>query len=199
MRVFAIFLSVLLAAPVGAADVMSEISARVGTPELVRGQFEQKKHIEALERPLLSRGDFLVARNRGVVWRTLAPFPQVLKITRREIVQEQNGKVRFQLSVEREPTVKAINQVLFALFAGDFSALEQSFSIGGTLEGERWRVIMRPTSTALAQLFKEIRLEGVSTVQGVDMLEANGDRTEIRFKGTQVNGALTAEEARLFD
>lgn len=185
--------------PAWAADAMQEIRQRVGTPESVRGQFEQKKQIAALERPLLSTGDFLVARNRGVVWRTQTPFPQVLKLTRREIIQEQNGKVRFQLSAEREPAVKAVNQVLFALFAGDFAALEQSFSSNGKVEGERWRVTMQPSSQALAQLFREIRLEGANTVQRVELFEANGDRTEIRFKGMQVNSALSVEEVKLFD
>jgi hypothetical protein len=189
----------LCCAPAWAADAMQEIRQRVGTPESVRGQFEQKKYITALERPLLSQGDFLVVRNHGVVWRTRKPFPQVLKLTRREIIQEQNGTVRFQLSAEREPAVKAVNQVLFALFAGDFAALEQSFASSGKLEGEHWRVTMRPSSNALAQLFKEIRLEGASTVQRVELFEANGDRTEIRFKGMQVNGALSAEEVKLFD
>jgi len=199
MRWMLLFCAALGCAPAWAADAMQEIRQRVGTPESVRGQFEQKKNITALERPLLSQGDFLVARNRGVVWRTLKPFPQVLKLTRREIVQEQSGKVRFQLSAEREPAVKAINQVLFALFAGDFAALEQSFTSSGKVEGDHWRVVMQPTSNALAQLFKEIRLEGANTVQRVELLEANGDRTEIRFKGMQVNSALNADEVKLFD
>lgn len=199
MRFLLLCCVALCCAPAWAADAMQEIRQRVGTPESVRGQFEQKKHIAALERPLRSRGDFLVARNRGVVWRTQTPFPQVLKLTRREIIQEQNGKVRFQLSAEREPAVKAVNQVLFALFAGDFAALEQSFTSSGKVEGERWRVTMQPSSNALAQLFKEIRLEGARTVQRVELFEANGDRTEIRFKDMQINSALSAEEVKLFD
>jgi len=134
-----------------------------------------------------------------VWWRTLAPFPQVLKLTRREIVHEQSGKIRFQLSAAREPAVKAINQVLFALFAGDFAALEQSFAAVGKVEGERWQVTLTSKEPALAQLFKEIRLEGGHTVQKVELFESNGDRTEIRFRELKVNGALNADEGRLFD
>jgi len=191
--------SLLLTTPAWAIDVLAEIRTRVGTPESIRGQFEQKKYIEALERPLLSKGEFLVARNRGVIWRTQTPFPQTLKLTRRDIVQEQNGQERFRLSAEREPAVRAINQVLFALFSGDFNALEKSFTLSGKLDKERWQVALQPASASLAQLFKEIRLEGVSYVQGVTMLEANGDRTEIRFSRVQTNSALSVEEARQFD
>lgn len=182
-----------------AADCMEEIRQRVGTPEMVRGQFEQSKQIAALERPLRSSGDFLMARNRGVLWRTRKPFPQVLKLTQHDIIQEQNGKVRFQLSAEREPAVQVINQALFALFAGDFAALEQSFSSTCKTEGGRWWVVMQPTASALARIFKEIRLEGANTVQRIELLEASGDRTEMRFHDTRVNSTLSVEEARRFD
>lgn len=200
MRCAALLLLLLLS--LGAAqaeDFASEVRARLGSPELVRGQFEQKKQITALERPLLSSGDFLVARNRGVIWRTQKPFAQTLRLSRSEIVQEQDGQVRLRLSSEREPGVKAINQVLFALFAGDLGALEKSFSVSGKTEGPQWRAALHPTSSSLVQMFKEIRIEGASHVQRVEILEANGDRTEIRFKRMQTGGSLSAEEARGFD
>lgn len=198
MRIAALLL-LLLALPAQAEDFIAEVRARLGTPEVVRGQFEQKKFIAALERPLISSGDFLIARERGVLWRTHKPFAQTLRLSRQEIVQEQGGQVRLHLTAEREPAVRAINQVLFALFAGDLGALEKSFIVSGKLDSTQWRAVLRPASNSLAQLFKEIRIEGAGHVQRVEILEANGDRADIRFDRVQKQPALGAEEARQFE
>lgn len=197
----AIFLLLLLALPAQADDFVTEVRARLGTPEVIRGQFEQKKFISALGRPLISSGDFIIARERGVLWRTQKPFAQTLRFSRQEIVQMQGGELRLRLTAEREPAVRAINQVLFALFAGDLGVLEKSFTISGKLDHapgkpDQWRAILHPSSNSLAQLFQEIRIDGTSHVQRVEILETNGDRADIRFDRVQKQSSLGAEEAR---
>jgi len=73
----------------------------------------KKKYIQALAKPLVSRGDFLVARERGVLWRTRIPFAQTVRLTRAGIVLEQGGETSVRLSAAREPAVQAATGVLF--------------------------------------------------------------------------------------
>ena len=62
----------------GAAEpvpaVVREIRQRMADDAVLRGSFEQRKSIKGFRNPLVSRGEFIVARQRGVVWRTVEPF-----------------------------------------------------------------------------------------------------------------------------
>jgi len=187
----------LLAAASGSSELAVTIRSRLGRPEVVRGEFEQKKYIQALAKPLVSRGDFLVARERGVLWRTRIPFAQTVRLTRAGIVLEQGGETSVRLSAEREPAVRAATGVLFALWAGDFDRLREHFELSGQVEREGWSVVLRPIGAMPAQLFQSVRMEGGSHIRAVDLLERNGDRTEIRFSRVRTEEALTADEEAL--
>ena len=187
----------IFAASVGSEELAAAIRSRLGRPEVVRGEFEQKKHIQALAKPLVSRGDFVVARDRGVLWRTRRPFEQTVRLTRAGIVLEQGGETQVRLSAEREPAVRAATGVLFALWAGDFDRLREYFDLSGRAERESWSVTLRPSGAVPAQLFHSVRMEGDSHIRAVDLLERNGDRTEIRFSRVRTEEALTAEEEAL--
>lgn len=178
-------------------DLLGGIRSRLGDPEIVRGEFEQKKVIEALGRPLVSRGDFVFARDHGVIWRTRTPFAQTVQLTRTGITQEQGGQVLFTLSADREPAIRAMSEIMLPLFSADFKRLERYFHISGEAKGGNWRVVLDPIPAVLAQVFRQIRLDGASHIQRVELLEANGDRTEIRFSRIQTGNAVTSEEKQL--
>lgn len=187
----------VLAVPARGDDLLGGIRSRLGDPEVVRGEFEQKKIIEALGRPLISKGDFVFVRDRGVVWRTHTPFPQTLRLTRTSITQEQGGQVLFKLSADRDPAIRAMSEILLPLFSANFSQLEKHFHTSGEVKGKSWRVVLDPIPTVPLQVFRQIRLEGTSTIQRVELMDGNGDRTEIRFSRVQTGDALTPEEERL--
>lgn len=185
------------AAPAWGDDVIGTIRSRLGDPKVVRGEFEQKKVIEALGKPLISRGDFVFVRDRGVVWRTHTPFAQTLRMTRTSITQEQGGQVLFRLSDDREPAIRAMSEIFLPLFGANFFQLEKHFHIVGEVNGKNWRVVLDPIPTVLLQVFRQIRLEGTSHIRRVDLVDANDDRTEIRFLRVQTGDTLTPEEERL--
>lgn len=185
------------AVPAWGDDLIGTIRSRLGDPKVVRGEFEQKKVIEALGRPLISRGDFVFVRDRGVVWRTHTPFAQTLRMTRTSITQEQGGQVLFRLSDDREPAIRAMSEIFLPLFGANFFQLEKHFHIVGEVNGKNWRVVLDPIPTILFQVFRQIRLEGTSHIQRVDLVDANDDRTEIRFSRMQTGDILTPEEERL--
>jgi hypothetical protein len=195
----ALWLLVLLAPSASGGEVIEAIRSRLGDPPVVRGEFEQRKYLEALKKPLVSRGDFLVARDRGLVWRTRTPSAQTVRLTRSGISQEQDGETRFRISADREPGVRAVIRILLPLFGADFDRLKPQFQITGRIQGEGWRAVLRPIPAPLLQVFKELRLEGASHVERVELLEANGDRTEIRFTRVQLGGNLAPEEERLLE
>lgn len=182
-----------------AAAPVAKIQAILAKPEVLCGRFDQTKTLAGMKKPLLSNGRFCVVKGKGVLWRTLKPFPNTLRLTRDEIVQLQGERVAMRMDASSEPVVRTINSVLFSLLGGDLGPLDKLFEVDGTAGKDGWRVALKAREPALAKAIGAISLEGGAYVQRIDMSEAAGDKTSIVFSAMQAGeGAMTAEEAAQF-
>lgn len=196
-RLFA-SLAFFLCASTHAAAPIAKIQAMLARPDQLCGRFDQTKTLAGMKRPLLSQGRFCVLAGKGVLWRTLKPFPSTLRLTKDEIVQFQGDRVAMRLAAQQEPTVRMINSVLFALLAGDLQQLDTLFDVDGSIDGT-WKVALKARAPALAKAIGAIALEGGAYVKNITIQEAGGDRTEIVFSEIKTGpGAVLPEEAALF-
>ncbi|MFJ3045518.1 outer membrane lipoprotein carrier protein LolA [Herbaspirillum chlorophenolicum] len=183
-----------------AAAPVQQIQATLAKPAVMCGRFDQTKQLTGIKKPLQSNGRFCVIKGRGILWQTLQPFPNTLRITRDAIVQMQNGRVAMKLDAQQEPVVKMINSVLFSLLAGDLSQLDSLFELDGDIHNGNWQVSLKARQPALAKAIGDIALEGGGYVNKVAMKEAGGDRTDIVFSSIKTgDGAMTAEEGAMFE
>lgn len=189
--------------PAQAAAPVQQIQAALAKPAVMCGRFDQTKLLTGIKKPLQSNGRFCVIKGRGILWQTLQPFPNTLRITRDAIVQMQNGRVAMKLDAQQEPVVKMINSVLFSLLAGDLSQLDTLFELDGEIRNGGkgpWHVALKARQPALAKAIGDIALDGGAYVERVAMKEAGGDRTDIVFSAIKTgDSALTAEEGAMFD
>src|SRR5450830_1306316 len=186
-------------APLQAAAPVAKIEAMLARPQQLCGRFDQSKQLAGMKKALASNGRFCVVAGKGVLWRTLQPFPNTLRLTRDEIVHFQGERVAMRLDAKTEPVVKMINSVLFSLLGGDLAQLETLFDVDGTVGADRWDVTLKAKEPALAKAIGTIRLDGGKYVDNIVISEASGDRTSIVFSSIQ-NGeaALQPDEAKLF-
>ena len=182
-----------------AAVPVAKIQAMLAKPKVMCGRFDQSKQLAGMKKPLAANGRFCVVQDKGVLWRTLQPFPNTLRLTKDEIVHYQGDRVAMRLDAKSEPTVRMINRVLFSLLAGDLAQLETLFDVDGTVGTDRWDVTLKAKEPALAKAIGTIRLDGGKYVDNIVISEASGDRTSIVFSNIQ-NGeaALQPDEAKLF-
>jgi hypothetical protein len=202
-----IFLSLLLAAAgaqaaapaaTPAATPVPAIQAMLAKPEQLCGRFEQTKQLAGMKKPLVSNGRFCVVAGKGVLWRTLKPFPNTLRLSRDEIVHLQGDRVAMRLQASQEPTVRMINGVLFSLLGGDLGQLESLFEVDGKAGAKSWNVSLKARSPALARAIGAISLDGDAYVRNIHMVEQGGDRTDIAFSDIKTGpGAVLPEEAAL--
>jgi hypothetical protein len=197
--------TVLLAAalamfsPAQAAAPVARIQAMLAKPPIMCGRFDQTKQLAGMKKPLASNGRFCVVAGKGVLWRTLQPFPSTLRLTRDEIVNYQGDRVAMRLDAKTEPTVRMINNVLFSLLSGDLGQLETLFEVDGTVDATSWNVALKARQAALEKAIGTIKLDGGAYVKNIVMSEAGGDKTSIVFSAIQTGeAAMTKEEAALF-
>lgn len=189
----------LVLAPAQAAAPVAKIEAMLARPQQLCGRFDQSKQLAGMKKPLASNGRFCVVAGKGVLWRTLQPFPNTLRLTRDEIVHFQGERVAMRLDAKTEPVVKMINSVLFSLLAGDLAQLDTLFEVDGSIDGNSWQVALKARQPALAKAIGSIRLDGGAFVKNISISEASGDRTSIVFSAIETGpAAITAQEAALF-
>lgn len=185
--------------PAQAAAPVAKIEAMLAKPQQLCGRFDQSKQLAGMKKPLASNGRFCVVAGKGVLWRTLQPFPNTLRLTRDEIVHFQGERVAMRLDAKTEPVVKMINSVLFSLLAGDLAQLDTLFEVDGSIDGNTWQVALKARQPALAKAVGSIRLDGGAFVKNISISEASGDRTSIVFSAIETGpAAITAQEAALF-
>ena len=181
------------------AGPAAKIQSMLAKPKVLCGRFDQTKQLVGLKKPVKSSGRFCVVADKGVLWRSERPFANTIKLTRDEIVQLQEERVAMRLEAKKEPTVRMINSVLFALLAGDLDQLEKLFEIDGDVNHQSWHVTLKPRTAALERAIGAITLDGAEYVKNIAINESSGDRTSIVFSAIQTGeGAMTVDEAALF-
>jgi hypothetical protein len=184
------------AAPASAP--IAKIEAMLAKPNILCGRFDQTKHLAGMKRPLASQGRFCVVAGKGVMWRTIKPFPNTLRLTRDEIVHFQGERVAMRLDAKQEPTVRMINSVLFSLLSGDLGKLETLFEVDASVD-KGWKVALKARQPALAKAIGAISLDGAAHVNNIHIKEAGGDSTDIVFSEIKTgDSAIAADEAAIF-
>lgn len=165
------------------------VRERLQQPEWLRGDFTQTKKVPGFAKPLVSTGNFVAARGRGVLWRTLKPFASELRLTQNEIRATQGGQTSMRLDAAREPAVRLITTLMFSLLNGDVSGLADVFELTGSTKGASWQLSLTPKPGALQQVLKKVELEGDGFVRRIQLFEANGDESLIQLTGQRVDAA----------
>jgi hypothetical protein len=188
-----------VSAPLLAAAPVEKIQSMLAKPKVMCGQFDQTKTLAGMSKPLLSYGRFCVAPGKGILWRTLQPFPNTLRLTRDEIAHFQGERLALRIDAQQEPTVRMINGVLFSLLSGDLSQLEKLFEVDGSIRDRHWSVSLKAREPALAKAIGSIVMNGGEYVKTITLSEANGDRTGIVFSNIATgDSAMSKDEAALF-
>lgn len=184
-----------------AEDAMQAIAREVARPAVLRGEFRQEKQVAGFRNPLRSQGRFVVARERGVIWTTLKPFPSEMVITAERILSRQpDGSTRVELDAREQPAMRSVNAILFALMSGDVQALSSQFTVDAQRDAEGWTLALTPKSPMLAKAFSALQLRGDRYVRQVDIVEASKDRTRLTFTAlTEAPATLAADEAARLD
>jgi hypothetical protein len=199
-RLFTAILVMLFAVCAQAAAPIAQIQAILEKPKILCGNFNQTKELIGISKPLLSQGRFCIDADKGVLWRTIMPFPNTLCLTRDEISQIQGNQTTMRLDANQEPVVRMINSVLFSLLAGDFSKLDNIFMLNGKIQDQHWQVRLKVRDAGLAKVIGNISLEGDQHVRKVVISESNGDHTVILFSNIKSgNTVMTADEEKLFE
>ena len=188
--------------PVSAAQLLQTTLARpaaeLSAAKVLTGNFVQRRYLRGLDRPLISNGDFLLAREQGILWRTTSPFASQIVLSASGMTVRDGERATHLSSAER-PALRAALEMLSALFALDIARLADSFELYGDEQADHWQVGLKPRDGGLAQVFEQAVISGARTVERIELSTAGGDRAEIELSDIETRTtALDAGEVARF-
>jgi outer membrane lipoprotein-sorting protein len=204
------FLAVAAAAVAPATATASEAA---GLPEptleaLMRGmatssgvsaRFHEAKQLALLSVPLEVRGMIYFVPPDRLLRITSEPSRSRLVIdgSRFAYRDEAGGE---QVDLSGNPLAREFVTNFVVLFNGDLAGLRQRYEPALSVEGQRWKLVLRARQRPLADIVDRVTLEGSGrTLDRMEMLETNGDRTTTTFEEVQTDRHWSGEELeRLF-
>jgi 2-phospho-L-lactate guanylyltransferase (CobY/MobA/RfbA family) len=182
-------------------DLLAAVAARLLDAPVIRGRFEQTRRLSGFANPLVSRGDFVLARERGVVWSTREPFASSLLVTPdRLVMRGADGRVQQQMQAEAQPAMRVVGESVIAVLRADLRALAARFDVSGKLAGkDGWSLVLTPTDSGMRRVFTRIELAGDRFVRHVRLAEGSGDSTEVKLFEPAAATKLAADEVLRFE
>lgn len=172
--------------------------AEVANSRMLEGKFTQRRTMRGLARPLESSGEFLLVRDLGLRWHTLAPVDDEFVLTRKGIAaRDRDGK---PASRRRQPPLGAATELLFALFSLDLDTLERRFDLYGGGDTTGWTIGLRPRDKATARAVREAVVHGDTRVKSIALVNGAGDELLIGFSDVSVRaGELSDAQRSIFE
>lgn len=181
----------LLASPLALAFNLQDLQQQLSKPAVVKGPFVQEKHLRALPQPLTSKGEFVLARDHGLLWLLQTPLRQDYRIDATGIARRDASG--WQTLPSRSAGAEQ-NRLFFAVLQGDSTGLQRDFDLQLSGDAGQWQLRLTPRSMLLKQVFTAIDISGADYVQRIELKETQGDSTVLRMPQSHGEAALTDAE-----
>ena len=157
--------------------------------EITQGDFQQEKRLKILRKPLISTGTFTYHQTKGVIWKTLTPVPSLLLVNDTHLLTTQG-----ELAVPA-----AFGKVFTAMLGGDLNQLSDGFSITGSDQKPAWQIELKPKDELLKKIISSIMLSGDNELRLLEIQEAGGNISQIKFDKITHPTQLTPEQEADFE
>jgi len=196
-----VFIMLLLACSISIpALTLDELQQKLMTEQLLRGDFSQSKTLQIFDRPLVSKGTFLLSHEQGLVWQQMHPFSVLLVLANNKLSQQFADQAPEIIEAKDNPMVFYFSHLFLAIFKGDLNALNEQFELTLKNNNEGWVLHLKPNSAPLNKVFSTIEIHGGEQINKLNLIELNGDITLISFTHiSNLPAQLSEQEKDVFN
>lgn len=169
IRLMGLLLIVLLTWPVLAEPETALLRFK---PVLGKLDFHQSKQLQGLPVALQSSG-YLLLQEDNLLWHTTAPVDSQLMISSGGVSQWQEQQFIAVAGSE------FVGQLMLAVLQQQHQFIAEHFTINAQQDG---CIALQPIQAPLNTLFRQISLCGDHSLQRIQLLEMNGNQTDIRLQ-----------------
>jgi len=172
---------------------------------VLKVSFTQHRFLTDIPKPIVSNGELLLWNGKGLIWRTIDPFPSAILITKKGLYQVEDGKKISMMKAGQMGHEGVIFEMLTKLLSGSFPELKEFKMINLPSTHGTWKISLIPTLPSLQDFLSSIEVEGNQFITRIIIHRSNNDRDEILLKNHIIMGSqgrdkvLTLEEKKWLD
>ncbi len=192
-KILLFFIPFLVLINLLAADSLEDVYARISAHPVTKGELKQEQYIKMANRSLISKGTFVMAADKGVIFEIIEPFPSSMVVTEEKMVQTLPGDVVAVMDGKENAAFKNIAKIIHSVFANDVQVLRDNFQVSVT-NGPKDVVNLVPKDPLLSMLFLKITLTVGDSIDSVSVIETGGNWVNYSFFNKIFPEKLTEDE-----
>ncbi len=170
-------------------NVMATLTEAATAMQTLQCRFVQQKTSSMLAEPTVSEGTMHYASPDRLRWEYTSPYAFALIVDGEKIVRVANGKAE-ELDAKSGRMYQGLVNVILGSASGKNLFDATMFDIVFFDDGDFWKVDMTPKRRDMKRMFSQLVFrfdKKTNTISRVEMKDAGGDLTEIRFEGMVLN------------
>ena len=175
------------------ADQLEDVYKRISAHPVTKGEFTQEQYIKVANRSLISRGNFVMAADKGVIFEIAEPFPSSMVLTEDKLVQTLSGNVVAVMDGKENAMFKNIAKIIHSVFSNDVQVLRDNFQVSVT-GGPKDVLELVPKDPLLSMMFLKITLAVGDSIDSVSVIETGGNWVNYNFNNKSFPEKLTSDE-----
>lgn len=159
---------------------------------VVAGDFIQTRSITGIDQPLVSRGDFIFVKLKGIYWHTVEPVEFDTRFLHPEFTGSQQPQ-------QPKPGLmqKRIGQLMMNFLGGDIKSLEKRFHLALADKEGVWKLSLDPKRKAVKKQLSLLTIEGADYINEISIINNKSGTTTIKFSNIQQRDKPNTQECAL--
>jgi hypothetical protein len=159
---------------------IAELTNRLGRPNVVVGEFEQRRSVAHLNKPLLSSGKFIYWKTQGLYWQTDKPHQQAQTFGKDRNISWSAPGIEDPKPTKRNRQ-KHFSRILLALFSFDTQQLDDQFDSQWYVSGDHWRLELKPRKKLTRHVIDSASMSGSTHIERLDIFTAKDEQLSIDY------------------
>ena len=193
----------LFAAPASGQLSLERVAELLSKSKVTRGQFVLER-TAANGKSLKSSGDFVIASDNGIIWKTTKPIKSTQVVAKDFALTESAGGKRVKTDAGKNPVYKQMALLTSSLWQGDLAAAQEAADIKFRSDKNNWQIEMFPKDQAVQMALEKIVVEGTcsggqAAATKMQMFLKGGNSATYLMSSQTFSASLTAAERAYFD
>lgn len=168
--------------------IQLEIIEKNSAVNTLHSKFTQEKHLDILDQPFISSGEFFLKQPDFVRWEYQKPFSYIV-VLKNMRVSIKDGDDLQNYDMSKNPVFKELNKVLNGLMNGRMLD-DKNFETRFFQNNDEYKVTLMPILDKIKNFVQSIDIyfnKETLLVSKITMFEDGEDKTVISFENTEVN------------